>query len=58
MQLLEGKTRLLYDAVFLCYRFMVNSAGLCPKSRVSIALSANELAGNVLISFSKAEKCW
>ena len=33
-----------------CSLFMVNSAGLIPKSRVSIALSANELIGNVLIS--------
>ena len=44
-----------------CSPFMVNSAGLFPKSRVSFALSANELVGNVLISvfFSfQAEKCW
>ena len=38
---------------------MVNSAVLIPKSRVSIALSSNELVENVLIAgFFKAEKCW
>ena len=38
---------------------MVNAAVLIPKSRVSIALSANELVKNVLIAgFFKAEKCW
>ena len=39
---------------------MVNSAGLIRKSRFSIALSANELAGNVPISVFSfyAEKCW
>ena len=33
-----------------CSLFMVNSAGLIPKSTVSIAFLANEVVGNVLIS--------
>ena len=38
---------------------MVNSAVLIQKSRVSIALSSNELVENVLIAgFIIAEKCW
>ena len=42
-----------------CSLLMVNSAVLIPKSRVSIALSSNELVENVLIAgFFKAEKCW